>query len=116
MARKNPIFFPQEEWSPSPSRGDGGAVGRALLEVAGKCLVLTGLGSWVRACGDGAERRLHHACAVPRRRSKKMGWIDVWFSLSFFAKREEQTSFLFGQKETFLANSRAQICFDREAV
>ena len=115
MARKNPIFFPQEEWSPSPSRGDGGAVGRALLAVAGKCLVLPGLGSRVRSCDDGAERRLHRACAVPRRRSKKMGWY-VWFSLSFFAKREEQTSFLFGQNETFLANSRARICFDREAV
>ena len=116
MARKNPKIFPHEEWSPSPSRGDGGAVGRALLAVAGKCLVLPGLGSRVRSCDDGAERRLHRACAVPRRRSKKMGWIDVWVSLFFFAKREEQTSFLFGQNETFLANSRAQICFDRKAV
>jgi hypothetical protein len=97
VARKNPIFFPQEEWSPSPSRGDGGAVGRALLEVAGKCLVLTGLGSRVRACGDGAERRLHRACAMPRRRSKKMGWIDVWFSL-FFCQKGGADKFSFWAK------------------
>jgi hypothetical protein len=78
VARKNPIFFPQEEWSPSPSRGDGGAVGRALLAVAGKCLVLTYLGIRVRACGDGAERRLHRACAVQWRRAQE-DWAGSTF-------------------------------------
>jgi hypothetical protein len=101
VARKNPKIFPHEEWSPSPSRGDGGAVGRALLAVAGKCLVLTGLGSRVRAYGDGAERRLHRACAVPRRRSKKMGWIDVGFHFLFLPKGRSKQVFFLGKTRHF---------------